>query len=167
MTERTFAGWVEPIAARHRGDGAQVSTFARSLPVGAWAQPSGLDGWTCKDVMAHIGKGNDQLYQKLLRNLLAGGKVDTEIFRSVDTDGENAQGVEERRGLSPAEVIDEFEEAGEEVLELLAGLTDEHEHYRQHDPPFILKGFLDMIGKESHSIEHLKQLQAALEGFDG
>ena len=54
----------------------------------------------------------------------------------------------------------------EEVQELLAGLTEEHEHYRQDDPPFILKGFLDMVEKESHSIEHLKQLKAALGGQD-
>ncbi len=166
MAERTFAGWVEPIAARHRRDDVEVLEFARSLPEEAWAQPSGLDGWTCKDVMAHIGKGNDQLFQQLLRQVIAGDKVDTEIFRTVDTDGANAAGVAERRNLSPAEVIAEFEEAGEEVLDLLAGLTDEHEHYRQDDPPFILQGFLGMIEGESHSIEHLKQLNAALGGQD-
>ncbi len=164
MTERTFAGWVEPIAARHRRDDAEVLEFARSVLEEAWAQPSGLNGWTCKDVMAHIGNGNDQLYQKLLRQVVAGDKVDTEIFRTVDTDGENAVGVAERRSLSPAEVIAEYEEAGEEVLDLLAGLTDEHEDYRQDDPPFILKGFLGMINQESHSIGHLRQLKAVLGG---
>lgn len=167
MTERTFAAWVEPIAAQHRRDDAQVLEFARSLSEEAWAQPSGLDGWTCKDVMAHIGNGNDQLYQQLLRQVIAGDKIDTSIFIDVDTDAENAAGVAERRSLSPAEVIAEFEEAAEEVLDLVAGLTDEHEHLRQDDPPFVLKGFMDLIGKESHSIEHLKQMQAALEGFDG
>ncbi|MCH7698892.1 MAG: maleylpyruvate isomerase N-terminal domain-containing protein [Chloroflexi bacterium] len=166
MTERTFAVWVEPIAARQRSDDAKVLEFARSLPEAAWATPGGLDGWTCKDVMAHIGYGNDQLYQQLLRQVIAGGKIDTAIFRDVDTDAENAAGVEDRRGLSPEEVIDEFEEAGEEVLDLLAQLTDDHEHLRQEDPPFILKGFMDLIDKESHSIEHLKQLRQATEGCD-
>ena len=163
MTERTFAPWVEPIAARHRRDDAQVLTFARSVPEAAWGTPSGLEGWSCKDVMAHIGNGNDQLYQQLLRQVISGGKIETAIFRDVDTDGENAAGVEERRGLSPEEVIDEFGEAGEEVLDLLAQLTDDHEHLRQKDPPFILKGFMDLIDKESHSIEHLKQLKEALD----
>ncbi len=166
MAERTFAGWVEPIAARNRKDDAQVLAFARSIPDEAWAQPSGLEGWTCKDVMAHIGKGNDQLFQQLLRQVIAGDKVDTEIFRTVDTDGENATGVAERRSLSPAEVIAEFEEAGEEVDDLLSQLTDEQEHLQQDDPPFILRGFMDLIGKESHSIEHLKQMKAALKGQD-
>ncbi len=163
MTERTLAAWVEPIAARHRSDREEVLALARSLPEEAWATPSGLEGWTCKDVLAHIGKGNDQLYQQLLRQVISGGKIDTAIFRDVDTDAENAAGVAERRSLSPAEVIAEFEEASEEVLDLLAQLTEDHEHLRQEDPPFILKGFMDLIDKESHSIEHLKQLRAALE----
>ncbi len=163
MTERTFARWVAPIATRHREDDAKVVTFARSVPEAAWGTPSGLEGWSCKDVMAHIGNGNDQLYQQLLRQVIAGGNIDTAIFRDVDTDAENAAGVEERRSLSPAEVIAEFEEAGEEVLDLLAQLTADHEHLRQEDPPFILKGFMDLIDKESHSIEHLKQLKEALE----
>ncbi len=164
MLQRTFATWVEPIAARHREDNARVLAFARSVPNDAWATPSGLEGWTCKDVLAHIGKGNDQLYQKLLRQVLSGEKVDTAIFRDVDTDGENSRGVERRRGMSPSDVIGEYEAAGEEVLDLLAHLTDKHEHLRQENPPFILKGFLDMVEKESHSIEHLKQIEKALEG---
>ncbi len=164
MTERAFASWIEPIAARHREDDAQVLAFACSVPNEAWATPSGLEGWTCKDVLAHIGKGNDQLYQKLLRQVIAGERVDTAIFRDVDTDGENARGVAQRRGMSPADVIAEFEAAGEEVQDLLAHLTEKHEHLRQEDPPFILKGFLNLIENESHSIEHLKQLEKALEG---
>ncbi len=167
MTERTFASWVEPIADKLRSDREEVLAFARNVPSDVWDKPSGLEGWTCKDVLAHIGKGNDQIYQQLLRQVIAGGRIDTAIFRDVDTDAENAAGVAERRSLSPEEVIDEFEEAGEEVLDLLAQLTEDHEHLRQEDPPFILKGFMDLIDKESHSIEHLKQLKIALEGFDG
>ncbi len=164
MTERTFAAWVAPIAARERADDAKVLEFARALTDEAWASPSGLDGWSCKDVMAHIGKGNDQLYQQLLRQVIAGETVDTEVFQTVDTDGANAAGVEERRGLSPAEVITEFEEAVDEVQDLLSQLTEEHEHMRQETPPFVFKGFMEMVEKESHSIEHLRQLGKALEG---
>ena len=167
MAERTFAGWVEPIAARNREDDAQVLAFARSIPDEAWAQPSGLEGWTCKDVMAHIGKGNDQLFQALLRQVISGDKIDTEIFRTVDTDSENAEGVEQRKGLMPAQVIAEFEEACDEVDDLLSQLTDEQEHLQQDDPPFILRTFVALIDKESHSIEHLKQMQGALDGFGG
>ena len=164
MTDRTFAPWVTPFAAKQRDDKAQVLAFARALPADAWERPSGLDGWMVKDVLAHIGKGNDQLFQKLLRQVVAGGPVDTAIFRDVDTDGENARGVEERRGHTPEELIAELKEAADEIQDLLSQLTEEHEHLRQEDPPFIFKGFLGMVEKESHSLEHLAQIRAALEG---
>ena len=166
MTTRTLVAWVEPFAAKLRDDNAQVLAFARALPTDAWERPSGLEGWLVKDVLAHIGKGNDQLFQKLLRQVIAGGPIDIAIFRDVDTDGENARGVEERRGNTPEELIAELEEAGEEIQDLLSQLTEEHEHLRQEDPPFILKTFLPMVEKESHSLEHMAQLQAALEGSD-
>ena len=164
MTTRTFAPWVAPFAAKSRDDKAQVLAFARALPADAWERPSGLEGWAVKDVLAHIGKGNDQLFQKLLRQVIAGGPVDTSIFRDADTDAENARGVEERRGHTPDELIAELEEAGEEIQDLLSQLTEEHEHLRQEDPPFIFKGFLGMVDKESHSLEHLAQIRAASEG---
>jgi len=162
MTTRTFAPWVEPFAAKQRADRERVLTFARALPAEAWSTPVGDEGWTAKDLVAHIGKGNDQLFQKLLRQVIAGEQIDTEIFRTVDTDGENAAGVEARKNLSPAEVLAEFEEACDEVEELLSQLTDDHEHLTQDDPPFQLKGFIGMVDKESHSIEHLEQLKAAV-----
>lgn len=160
---RIFAPWVSAFAAKLRVDNAQVLAFARALPADVWERPSGLEGWLVRDVLAHIGKGNDQLFQKLLRQVIAGGPVDTAIFRDVDTDGENARAVEERRGLTPEELIAELEEAGDEMRDLLSQLTEEHEHLRQEDPPFIFKGFLDMVDKESHSLEHLVQLKAAVE----
>jgi uncharacterized protein (TIGR03083 family) len=163
VTERTFAAWLEPSVAKRHAEEKEVLAFARSLSDEQWAIPSGNDGWTLKDVMAHIGKGNDQLFQALLRQVIAGDKIDTEIFGTVDTDGENAEGVEQRKGLTPAQVITEFEEACDEVDDLLSQLTDEQEHLQQDDPPFILRTFVGLIDRESHSIEHLKQMKAALE----
>lgn len=163
MTSRTFAAWVEPIAVRHRADGQQVLDYAWSLPESAWELPSGLEGWSCKDVLAHIGKGNDQLFQHLLRQVIAGDQIDTSIFATVDTDGENASGVDARRGMSAEELIEEFADAVDEVDELLSQLTAEHERVKQEEPPFVLTGFLDMVDKESHSIEHLAQIREAVD----
>ena len=163
MTTRTFAPWVEPVAARLRENRAQVVAFAGSVPAEAWECPSPLDGWTCKDLIAHIGKGNDQIFQQVLRMVVAGNPIDTSIFKA-DTDEANAREVGARRGRSPDAIIAEAEGAGEEVQELLSQLRDEHEHFRQKDPPFILKTFLEFVLKESHDLEHLAQLRAALEG---
>lgn len=163
MMTRTFAPWVEPTAALLRANLAQVVTFARVAPTEAWGKASPLDGWTCKDILAHIGKGNDQLFQKLLRTVIAGEAVDTAMFVEVDTDGENKRGVEDRRDQSPEDLIAELEEAGEEIQELLSQLTPEHEQLRQKEPLFHLDGFLLGVGKEGHDLEHLAQLRTALD----
>ena len=163
MTTRTFAAWVQPLADRLRESRAQVVAFARAVPAEAWERPSPLDGWKCKDLLAHIGKGNDQIFQQLLPMVVAGKPVDISIFAS-DTDQANARVVGARRERSPDDIIAEVEQAGEEIQELLSQLRDDHEQLRQEDPPFILKGFLRFVQKESHDLEHLAQLRAALEG---
>ncbi len=160
MTERTFAPWVEPIAARMRESRARVLEYARAVPEDAWAAPSPLPGWSCKDVLAHIGRGNDQMFQAILRDVIGGRRLDRSIF-AVDTDGENARLVEERRDRPVAEIIVELEESGDEVQELLSQLTDESEGYRQEDPPFILSGFMRLVHDEDHDEEHLAQIRGA------
>ena len=69
MTDRTFAAWLQPSVAKRHAEEEEVLAFARSLSDDQWATPSGNDGWTLKDVMAHIGKGNDQLFQALPRHI--------------------------------------------------------------------------------------------------
>jgi len=163
MTARTFAGWVGPVAEQLREGRAQVIAFARSVPAEAWERPSPLDGWTCKDLLAHIGKGNDQIFQQVLRMVIAGKPIDTAIFKA-NTDEANAREVGVRRGRSPDDIIAEVEQAGGEVQELLSQLRDEHGRLRQEDPPFILKTFLEFVLRESHDLEHLAQLRTALGG---
>ena len=162
MTNRTFAAWVEPTAVRMRESRTRVLEYARPLPAEAWSRPTGNEGWTCKDVFAHIGKGNDQMFQAILREVIEGRHLDRSIF-AVDTDGENERLVEERRGRPAAELIAELEESGDDVQELLSQLTDEHEGYRQDDPPFILSGFMRLVHNEDHDGEHLAQIRTALE----
>ena len=162
MTTRTFPSWVQPVAAALADGRAQVIAFARSAPEDFWSRPSEVDGWTNQDILAHIGRGNDQILQKLLRSVVAGDRVDMAMF-AVDTDDANAQGVEERRERSLHELIVELEEAGDEVQELLSRLSEGDEHLRQEDPPFVLNGFLQFVAKEGHDLEHLAQLRVALE----
>ena len=136
--------------------------YARAAPEDAWATPSPLERWNCKDVLAHIGKANDQMFQAILREVNAGRHLDRSIF-AVDTDGDNERLVEERRERPVSEIIAELEEAGDEVQELLSQLTGEAEDYRQDDPPFILSGFMRLVHDEDHDGEHLAQIRAALE----
>ena len=162
MTVRTFASWVEPVAARTRESRARVLEYVRTRPEDVWATPSPLDGWSCKDVLAHIGKANDQMFQAILRELIAGRQLDRSIF-AVDTNGDNERLVEESRERPVGEIVAELEETGDEVQELLSQLTDKDEGYRQEDPPFILSGFMRLVHDEDHDEEHLAQLRTALQ----
>jgi hypothetical protein len=54
MTKREFVSWVEPIAHELIERREDVVAFARSLPAGAWGEPSAIEGWTRKDVLAHL-----------------------------------------------------------------------------------------------------------------
>ena len=54
MTTRSFAPWVEPIAAELRKLRAEVAKFARSAPPDFWGKPSPNHGWTNKDLLAHL-----------------------------------------------------------------------------------------------------------------
>ena len=166
MTERTFASWVKPVAARTGESRARVLEYVRTQSEDVWATASPLDGWSCKDVLAHIGKANDQMFQAILRELIAGKHLDRSIF-AVDTNGDNERLVEERRGRPMAEIVAELEEAGDEVQELLSQLSEEDESYGQEDPPFILSGFIRLVQNEDHDGEHLAQLRTALEAQQG
>ena len=162
MTERTFAPWVEPIAKTLRDGRAETVRFAREMPAEAWDRPSPLEGWSCKDVLAHIGKANDQLFQAILPEVIAGRHIDHSVL-AVDTDGNNERLVEERRGRPVSEIIAELEEAGDDVQALLSQLTEAAEDYRQEDPPFILSGFMRFVMREDHDGEHRAQIHAVLE----
>lgn len=155
MTERTFALWVEPIAAKLRESRAQVADLARSIPSGAWSQPSPLPGWTYKDLLAHLAATED--LRAVLRAVLANEPVDASVFG----DARNAQQVEERRGCSVDELIAEVATGSEETQELLSRLTEADENRRQADIPISLREGLALFS--DHDQEHLPQLRAALE----
>jgi hypothetical protein len=163
MTQtRTSAAWTEPLARQVRQDRQRVLEFAHSAPADFWHRPATNDGWTNKDLLAHIGRGNDQIVQQLLRGVVAGERIDTAMF-AIDNDAANEEAIAARRDRTVADVIAELDESGEEMQELLSQLTDKHEHLRQDDPPFDLAGFLRLVAEERHDIEHLHQLEAALE----
>ena len=161
MSARTFAPWVAPIAAQLREGRTQVLGFARSVPAEAWARPSPLEGWTCKDILAHLAGGNDGMVQKILRSVVAREPVDRSVL-ATDTDAENARGVEERRGWSVEELIAELEADGQESQELLSRLTEADEDLRQDDLPLGLGEFLALVHAEDHDGLHLAQLRTAL-----
>ena len=162
MTERTFASWVEPVATTLADGRRQVLEFAKVAPADLWNGPTEADGWTCKDVVAHLAGGNDRLLQTVLRAVTASEQLDPALLR-IDTDAENAAGVDERRNWPVDELIAALERDGEEVQNLLSKLTEENKDVRQDGFPMSLGQFLELVREERHDLEHRAQLRTALE----
>ena len=163
MTERAFASWVEPIAAQLRESRGQIGQEARTLPPEVWATPSPLDGWTYKDLLAHLAVG-DWVLQTVLRAVVAKEPVDVKRVTDLDKiNAENARLLKERRGSSPEELIAEVEAEGVETRELLGGLTNQDENLKQEDAPVSLSQYL--AGFPGHDREHLAHLRTALDNI--
>ena len=163
MVDREFASWVEPIARRDREGRAALLEFARSLPADAWHRPSPVEGWTCRDVLAHIAGDTGKWFSHMLHAALDGQQLDpTRVGPGVDMDALNKRDVEERSGRSIAELIDEIEADGEKHEELLSRLTDDHEEFRLAE---YLLSLGELLGGNAagnhgaHDREHLAQLQ--------
>ena len=167
MTTGTFAQWVEPIARRDREGRAELLEFARSVPAEAWDRTSPVEGWTYRDVLAHIASDSGKWFAYILRTVLNGERLDpTRVGPGVDVDAVNARGVAERRGRSIAELIAAIEADGADHQELLARLTNEDRDTRQAGYPTSFAEFLSENpagSRGGHDREHLAQLRTALE----
>lgn len=116
MTDRTFAPWVEPIAAQLREGRAEIVALARSAPTETWSKSSPNEGWTCRDLLAHLATG-DWLCQTVLRAAVGDEAADPEALRDSDAiSRSNARLLEERAGRSVEELLREVQ-----VLRTAAG----------------------------------------------
>ncbi len=161
MTSRTFVSWVEPIAAKLRESRVQIVDVARTIPTEAWSRPSPNEGWSYKDLLAHLA-GGDWMCQKGLRAVVANEWLDTSASAIADYEGRNERFRREREGHSIEELIAEVEAEGEETQGLLARLTEADEGRRQEDIPMSEGEYLR--GFPGHDRRHLEELRTALEG---
>jgi uncharacterized protein (TIGR03083 family) len=158
---RSFAEWVVPVAAKLAADRAAVIEFARSVPPGDWSRPTGDPGWSCKDILAHLAGGNDQLLQTILRAVTAREPVAAAAL-DPDTDAENARRVAERRPWTVGQLIAELVRDGDEVQQLLSRLSDDDRARSQPGSDMTLGRFLRIVHDERHDDLHLRQLRQAL-----
>ena len=167
MTERTFASWVEPIGRRDREGRAALLDYVRLAAPGVWEEPSPVDGWNCRDVVAHIAGDSGKWFSHMLHAALDGQQLNpTRVGPGVDGDALNKRDVEERSGRSLAELIAEIEVDGEQHDELLSRLTDDHQEFRLAEYLLSLDEFLSgnaAGNRGGHDLEHLSQLREALE----
>lgn len=156
---RTFVSWVEPLAKRFREDKDEVVRFAREAPAQAWDKPSAIDGWSCKDLLAHLASNDDIRY--ILHSVIEKTPLDASRLVIGGAAQLNADNVAERRGRSVEELIAELEAHEEETQELLAELTGEDGERRQGDLPMSLGEGLASDALLGHYQEHLAQMRKA------
>jgi len=157
MTQQ-FAPWVEPIAAEYRERRAEFVAFARALPAGAWHRPvPGLD-WTCRELLSHVAGDTGQNLHQGLRAVIERRPVPPELFHEFDE--RNARDIEQRRGRTVDELIDELVDAGEETQRLLSLLRPDDEQRREDGIPLTLAELLRQLAQ--HDAIHLAQLCEAV-----
>ncbi|MEX2227820.1 MAG: maleylpyruvate isomerase N-terminal domain-containing protein [Dehalococcoidia bacterium] len=159
MSDRSYVEWVAPIARTLAQDNRALLEFARAQPLEFWDRASVAEGWRNRDILAHVGGGNDQLLQIVLRATISRKPLGPETF-GIDTDDANARGVEERRAWPIDRVIAEIEERQEETQYLFSQLSDTDRDVRGGSP-MTLGDFLRLVQEERHDREHLQQLRAS------
>ncbi|MEX2247910.1 MAG: DinB family protein [Dehalococcoidia bacterium] len=158
MSERTYATWVDPVASALADDRRELLEFATSASAAFWDQPSSVDAWTNRDILAHLAGGNDLLVQTLLGSLTAGETLDPKSL-APDTDAENARRVAERRVWPLPRLIAELERDHDEVLGWLSQLDEHDRDLRPEGLGMTVGEFFRIVQDEHHDLVHLHQLR--------
>jgi uncharacterized protein (TIGR03083 family) len=159
--ERTFAAWVEPYAARWRDVRAELLSFARSAPADAWSRPSPLEGWSCKDLLAHIGANTGRNTHRLTEDVIARKPIDLAAL-TAEVDRINASDVEARRDRPVDAIIAELEDEGAAWQDMLTRFRDEDKDYVPEGAPFSVSAYFEQAAG-THDREHLEQLRSAIQ----
>jgi uncharacterized protein (TIGR03083 family) len=165
MTTRTFAQWVVPSAEQLRQSRTEIARTARQLLPEHWSMPSPLEGWTYKDLLAHLATG-DWFFQTMLRDRLGIEKgLPAEQNMSFVNDG-NARLLADRKDSSVEQLLAEAQVEGEETQELLGKITPDVEPgtvvwHRPNGDPVTLEQWV--TGFSNHDKIHLAQLKTALD----
>jgi hypothetical protein len=160
MTTRTYAAWVEAIAGETLGGAEELLAFARSQPDAFWARPSAVEGWTCRDVLAHLAGDTGKVSRSAMRAAVTGEPFEDPPDFKDGGDARNARDLEERRDRSIAELIEEIAADRREWAVLLSQLRDDDDNTRWEGFPLTLGQYLRICAP--HDREHLEHLRAAL-----
>ncbi len=160
MTSPALATWVQPIAVETEEGAKEVLDFARSQPADVWNRPSPLEGWTCRDILAHLAGDCGKVTSLALRAAVTGRPIDNPPDLADGGAAANARDVAERREHMVQELIAEIERDREQWRDLMARLKDADEDARWEGFPLSLGQYLRLCA--GHDREHLAHLLAAL-----
>ena len=162
MMTRTFAPWVAPIAEQLRQSRQEIARTAHRFLPEMWSMPSPLEGWTYKDLFAHLSTG-DWVCQTILRAVIANEPIEVDKVANLDwVNAGNARLLDERAERSAEDLIAEIEVEGEETQDLLTQLSEADESRTQEGAPMSLGQYL-RDAFPGHDRDHLAQLKTALD----
>ena len=128
------------------------------IPAERWMDASPNDGWTYKDLLAHLATG-DWICQHLLRGLLE----TTSVPDWPDADVGNAERVAARRRKSVSDLAEERARHRSETIGLIEQLRVEHLESPIDMPWFNVRGAPFRVYLQSfpgHDIGHTRELSA-------
>ncbi len=89
-------------------EAARLEFYFGSLRGDDWNEPSACEGWSVKDVLAHLAGGEE--YNRACLNDNVGPMFESYAARGVtDVHSFNAIGVSDRKDKTPADLLDEFQ----------------------------------------------------------
>ena len=89
-------------------EAARLEFYFGSLRGDDWDEPSACDGWSVKDVLAHLAGGEE--YNRACLTDSVGTMFESYAARgATDVHSFNALGVSDRKDKSPADLLDEFQ----------------------------------------------------------
>ena len=89
-------------------EAARLEFYFSSLRGDDWDEPSACEGWSVKDVLAHLAGGEE--YNRACLTDSVGPMFESYAARgATDVNSFNALGVSDRKDKSPADLLDEFQ----------------------------------------------------------
>ena len=128
------------------------------IPPKRWSESSPNDGWTYKDLLAHLATG-DWICQHFLRSLL--GTASVPEWPNADVG--NAERVAARRSKSVSELAEERAQHRKETVRLIEQLELRHLESPIDMPWFNVRGAPFRVYLQSfpgHDIDHTRELEA-------
>jgi uncharacterized protein (TIGR03083 family) len=151
------ADWAKEIAAEIERGARELLEFARAQDEAFWEEPSALEGWSRRDVLAHLAGDTRKVSERAMRAAIEGTPFEDAPDFKDGGDADNARDVEERRGHTVARLLAEIECDRKEWLTLLGRLSEDDEHRRWPRFPMTLGEYLRHCA--THDRDHLAQIR--------
>ncbi|MGB2693689.1 MAG: DinB family protein [Dehalococcoidia bacterium] len=161
MTTRTFAPWVEPIAAAFQRQRAELAELVRSIPLEAWDRPSPNEGWTYRDLLGHVATRDPRSMRLVLEAVVTKNPLDPAQLLSEEESPINNQLLAEVRDFAIEQMVAYIDADTSGLLDLLAKLGSDDKDLRQAEFPISLSEALGMMPQ--HDRMHMEQLRTSLE----